>query len=91
MVIHYILYSMLVPTSNKCTVHVTLQDWAANYWVQSGCPKHKLVIGMGLYGRTFTLKDPYQNGLMAPVKGAGKAGKYTREKGFLAYYEVISL
>ena len=65
-----------------------LQDWASNYWVQQGCPKDKLVIGMGLYGRSFTLRDPYNNGLMASVKGKGEPGKYSREGGFLAYYEV---
>lgn len=64
------------------------QDWAANYWVRNGCPKDKLVIGMGLYGRSFTLKDPFDNGLMAHVRGKGEPGKFTREGGFLAYYEV---
>jgi len=43
---------------------------------------------MGLYGRSFTLKDPYDNGLMAHVRGKGEPGKYSREGGFLAYYEV---
>ncbi|XP_060571114.1 chitotriosidase-1-like [Ruditapes philippinarum] len=66
-------------------------DWASNYWVQSGCPKHKLVIGLGLYGRSFTLRDPTKNGLMAAAKGKGKAGKYTREGGFLAYYEICDM
>ena len=55
-----------------------------------GCPRNKLIIGMGLYGRSFTLKDYHRNGLMAPVRGKGDAGKYTREGGFLAYYEVRS-
>jgi hypothetical protein len=46
---------------------------------------------LGLYGRSFTLRDPTKNGLMAAAKGKGKAGKYTREGGFLAYYEVGAL
>lgn len=66
-------------------------DWASNYWVQMGCPRNKLIIGMGLYGRSFTLKDYHRHGLMDPVKGKGKAGKYTREGGFLAYYEICEM
>ena len=65
-----------------------LQNWASNYWVEKGCPRNKLVIGMGLYGRSFTLTNPNSNGLMAPAKSAGQAGKFTREGGFLSYYEV---
>ena len=63
------------------------QDYAARYWVGKGCPKNKLVIGVPLYGRTFTLSTS-DNSLGAPVSGAGVAGTFTREKGFLAYYEV---
>jgi len=55
--------------------------------VRKGCPKDKLVIGVPLYGRTFTLSTS-DNSLGAPVSGAGVAGTFTREKGFLAYYEV---
>ena len=65
-----------------------IQDWASNYWAQMGCPRHKLIIGMGLYGRSFTLRDYHRNGLMDPVRGKGEAGKYTKEGGFLSYYEV---
>ena len=49
------------------------------------------MIGLGLYGRSFTLRDPANNGLMAAAKGKGKPGKYTREGGFLAYYEVSAV
>nr|UBY12664.1 chitinase [Eisenia andrei] len=63
-------------------------DWAAKYWVELGAPKEKLVIGLPTYGRCFTLADPAQNGLGAPVIGPCKNGTYTREAGFLSYYEV---
>jgi chitinase len=57
--------------------------------VQKGAPKEKMNIGMGLYGRSFKL--PYgtsSHEMGCPAKGAGAAGLYTREAGFMAYYEV---
>jgi chitinase len=63
-------------------------DYAARYWVQNGCPREKLNIGMGTYGRCFTLSDANINGINAPAKGPCLAGEYTKEAGFLSYYEV---
>lgn len=51
-------------------------------------PREKVTMGVGTYGRTFALADPNQTGVGAPAKGPGEAGKYTREPGFLAYFEV---
>nr|CAI96027.1 Chit3 protein [Crassostrea gigas] len=62
--------------------------WAAEYWYKLGLPKQKLNVGLALYGRSFTLSDPYNNGVGAPAKGKGNAGNYTREAGFLSYFEV---
>ena len=45
-------------------------------------------VGLGLYGRSFTLANPSNSGLGAPARGAGPAGLLTREKGFKSYYEV---
>lgn len=45
-------------------------------------------VGLGMYGRSFTLSNPGNNGLGASSRGAGTAGRFTKEKGFLAYYEV---
>ena len=64
------------------------QDYATNRWLDGGCPKEKLIVGIATYGRCFTLTNSAQNGLGAPVKGACMAGTYTREAGFLSYYEV---
>ncbi|PVD37546.1 hypothetical protein C0Q70_00140 [Pomacea canaliculata] len=62
-------------------------DWAARYWVQKGAPKDKLNIGMGLYGRSFTLASASNHQPGAPAPRGGQAGEYTREAGFIAYYE----
>nr|KAG5709677.1 hypothetical protein BaRGS_027702 [Batillaria attramentaria] len=67
-----------------------LQDWAARYWVEKGCPRDKLVIGVALYGRTFTLSNPSQNSLGAPARGDGRPGHYTNEAGLLSYYEICT-
>lgn len=53
-----------------------------------GAPKDKLVIGMPTYGRTFTLSNTANYKVNSPASGGGKAGEYTKEAGFLAYYEV---
>ena len=53
-------------------------------------PREKVTMGLATYGRTFELADPNQTGVGAPGKGPGAAGPFTREPGFLAYYEVRS-
>jgi len=53
-----------------------------------GAPKDKLVIGMPTYGRTFTMSNVTNYKVNSPASGGGKAGEYTKEAGFLAYYEV---
>lgn len=64
-------------------------DWAANYWVQKGAPKEKIVIGLAFYGRAFTLTSS-EDGVGSPAK-AGASFPYTRESGYVAYYEVCEL
>jgi len=66
-------------------------SFAAKMWTRLGTPKEKLVIGMPTYGRSFTLSDPSQYVVNSPAKDGGKAGEYTREAGFLAYYEVCDM
>ncbi|XP_069125574.1 chitotriosidase-1-like [Argopecten irradians] len=63
-------------------------EWAAREYVRRGVPKSMLNVGMPLYGRSFTLSSTSNTGLYAPIRGGGTAGRYTREAGFLAYYEV---
>jgi len=63
-------------------------DFAAKYWVQGGCPAQKLILGMGTYGRCFTLTNPSQNKIGDPARGPCVAGQYTREAGFQSYYEI---
>lgn len=66
-------------------------DNAAKIWVQMGTPREKLVIGMATYGRSFTLTSTSKHGPNAPATGGGKQGEYTKESGFLAYYEICEM
>ncbi|KAI0233848.1 Chitotriosidase-1, partial [Lamellibrachia satsuma] len=65
-------------------------EWVANYWVQEGCPKSKLIIGMPSYGRGFTLANPSNHDMGAAAQGGGTVGPYTGETGYLAYYEICT-
>ncbi|KAI0212774.1 Acidic mammalian chitinase [Lamellibrachia satsuma] len=66
-------------------------EWAAKYWVKKGCPKRKLVIGMALYGRSFTLSNQARNSVGSPRQGKGPQGSFTREAGFYSYQEVCRM
>ena len=64
------------------------QNWAVQAWLQKGAEAEKLVLGIAGYGQSFTLQDVGQHGVGAPTNGAGKAGRWRRMEGQLAYYEV---
>ncbi|XP_034356529.1 oviduct-specific glycoprotein [Arvicanthis niloticus] len=64
--------------------------YAMNYWRKLGTPTDKLIMGFPTYGRTFHLLKESTNGLQAASMGPASPGKYTKQAGFLAYYEVCS-
>jgi GH18 family chitinase len=68
---------------------LTFQESSVNQWVSGGVPAGKLIMGIPLYGRTYILADPKDHGLGAPINDSGIAGPYTKEPGFLSYYEVF--
>lgn len=61
-----------------------------HYWMELGAPAKKLVMGVPLYGQSFSLAERTQTGLNSATYGGGEAGDATRARGFLAYYEVKS-
>ncbi|XP_054420765.1 oviduct-specific glycoprotein [Pteronotus mesoamericanus] len=63
---------------------------AMNYWRGQGAPSEKLLLGFPTYGRTFRLLQASKNWLQAEAVGPASPGKYTKQPGFLAYYEICS-
>ncbi|KAG4071657.1 hypothetical protein HA402_011811 [Bradysia odoriphaga] len=61
---------------------------SVHYWLRSGAPKNKLILGMPLYGRTFSLRDSTKTAVGASHNGPGIAGVYTNEPGFMGYNEI---
>jgi chitinase len=59
--------------------------------LKEGADSDKLVLGIPTYGRSYTLLNEDSTEIGAPTDGPGVEGVKTKEKGFLAYYEVSSL
>jgi len=66
-------------------------EWAVNYLISLGMPPAKMVLGIPAYGRSFTLDDPSNNGIGAPTHKPGAPGPYTKEAGFISYYEICDM
>ena len=60
-------------------------------WIKAGASPAKLVLGIPIYCRTFTLSDVNQYGVGAPGTEPGAAGPYSNEAGMLTYLEVRRL
>jgi len=63
-------------------------NYTMHYWVEKGADRSKLVMGMPMYGQTFSLATTATAGLNTPATGRGEAGEFTRAGGFMAYYEI---
>ncbi|XP_014210222.1 probable chitinase 10 [Copidosoma floridanum] len=63
-------------------------NYSIHYWLERGAPPKKLIMGVPLYGQSFSLAESKQNGLNALTYGGGEAGDATRARGFLSYYEI---
>ncbi|XP_063613152.1 endochitinase-like isoform X2 [Penaeus indicus] len=59
-------------------------------WEEFGCPRDKLVLGVPFYGRSFTLSDPSQHGLHAPITGTGNPGPILGDPTVLVYFEICT-
>lgn len=76
-----------------CDCLVVLQHKSLTAWHTKGAPKHKLVVGIPFYARTFVLKDPgqFQPGQSARAEKDGFPGPFTEEDGFVSYAEMCKM
>ena len=66
-------------------------NYSVNLWINSGASAKKLVLGVPIYGRSFTLSSPTsQREPPAPSSGGGTAGPITNEAGYLSYLEICT-
>lgn len=65
-----------------------LQDHSIKFYINEGADPSKIVLGIPTYGRSYTLLNSESTDIGAPTDGPGEQGDATREKGYLAYYEV---
>lgn len=63
-------------------------NFSINYWIDQGADPRKIIMGMPMYGQSFSLADRTNDRLNSPTYGGGEAGPETRARGFLSYYEV---
>lgn len=63
-------------------------DSVIKYWIAQGAPRDQLILGIPLYGKTFTLANSNNYGVGAASIGAGNAGSFIAESGFLPYNEI---
>ncbi|XP_043572510.1 acidic mammalian chitinase-like isoform X1 [Chiloscyllium plagiosum] len=61
--------------------------YTIKYWKDIGAPAEKLNVGFPAYGHSFRLSTS-STAVGAPASGAGPAGYYTQQSGFLAYFEI---
>ncbi|XP_011704054.1 PREDICTED: uncharacterized protein LOC105459591 isoform X2 [Wasmannia auropunctata] len=63
-------------------------DYTITYLLEKGASADKVVLGIPTYGRSYTLFNQDATELGSPADGPGTEGEATREKGYLAYYEI---
>lgn len=63
-------------------------DATVRFYLGHGASRHKLVLGIPTYGRSYTLANPDAHEISSPTTGPGEQGEGTKEDGYLAYYEI---
>jgi len=80
------LHTQLYAPSGPISVSGGMEAWMA-----AGAPADKLVMGVGTYGRGWTLNNPSVAGIGAPAKGGSTPGPGTGEAGYLSVTEIMAM
>ncbi|CAG9861620.1 unnamed protein product [Phyllotreta striolata] len=77
--------SPLYASDNEVFIFGTLNvNYSANVWYNLGMDRSKIIVGLPIYGHTFRLTNPKNNGLYAPASGYGRLGSL----GFADYPDI---
>ncbi|XP_034949462.1 uncharacterized protein Cht6 [Chelonus insularis] len=63
-------------------------DYTISYLLKHDVSSDKIILGIPTYGRSYTLFNKDATEIGSPADGPGEEGEATREKGYLAYYEI---
>ncbi|KAF6204117.1 hypothetical protein GE061_002457 [Apolygus lucorum] len=86
---HSPLYSIEEESEYNFDSQLTI-DASVKHYILKGADPEKLVLGIPTYGRSYTLFNVDSTDLGSPSDGPGEQGDATREKGYLAYYEICA-
>ncbi|CAI5494998.1 unnamed protein product [Closterium sp. Naga37s-1] len=84
----------------KTGMHTALEDLsnpqlslkgAMAAWVSRGLARSKAMLGLAMYGRTWTLASTSSTGVGAAATGPGLAGSVSQESGVLFYREISQM
>ncbi|KPI95746.1 Acidic mammalian chitinase, partial [Papilio xuthus] len=84
---HAPLYPLEEPNEYSVDNELNI-DYTIKFYLENGADPNKLVLGIPTYGRSYTLFNPDAVEIGSPADGPGEQGDATREKGYLAYYEI---
>lgn len=86
---HSPLYPLEEPSEYNFDSELNI-DHSIKFYLNAGADREKLVLGIPTYGRSYTLYNPDATEIGSPADGPGEQGDATREKGYLAYYEICT-
>ncbi|KAF7990451.1 hypothetical protein HCN44_000256 [Aphidius gifuensis] len=84
---HAPLYGLEEDNEYNFDAELTI-DFTMNYLLKHDVSSDKIVLGIPTYGRSYTLINDESTEIGSPAEGPGEEGDATREKGYLAYYEI---